>query len=109
MNSANIFEKVAACLDGTPLHKCIVFGSHARGDAGQGSDVDLIIVLDQSYPFQSTEEYHQQLMSLRKKLRPIAVEYGLDLIVFTIPDWQQFLSDKSSFAREVQSHGILVA
>ena len=41
-----IVEKCKTVLDGYPVHYCILFGSYAKGNAGESSDVDLLISSD---------------------------------------------------------------
>jgi len=50
------------------LKGLILFGSSARGDAGPGSDIDLLVLLDQ--PF----EYFQELRTIIELLYPIQLE-----------------------------------
>jgi predicted nucleotidyltransferase len=40
------FAKAVARHEGTRFRSAILFGSHARGDAGADSDVDVAVVLD---------------------------------------------------------------
>ncbi len=41
-----IIEKCKLVLDEYPVHYCILFGSYAKGKAGESSDVDLLISSD---------------------------------------------------------------
>ncbi|MBE5845839.1 MAG: helix-turn-helix domain-containing protein [Butyrivibrio sp.] len=41
-----IVEKCKQVLDEYPVHYCILFGSYAKGKAGESSDVDLLISSD---------------------------------------------------------------
>lgn len=42
----DIIEKCRRILDEYPVHYCILFGSYAKGKAGESSDVDLLISSD---------------------------------------------------------------
>jgi len=59
--------------------KIILFGSHARGDAGPDSDVDLLVVL----PFSGSKEEKQ--VEIRLALRGIGVPK--DIVVTTPEDF----------------------
>ncbi len=55
--------------------RVILFGSHARGEANENSDVDFMIIAESNLPgFKRSRE-------LYKLLRPYP--FGMDLIVFT--------------------------
>ena len=41
-----IVEKCKGVLDEYPVHYCVLFGSYAKGKAGESSDVDLLISSD---------------------------------------------------------------
>ena len=53
--------------------KIILFGSHARGDAGPDSDVDLMVVIA------SDEDPSRTAAEITNRVHPRS--YGLDLIV----------------------------
>jgi predicted nucleotidyltransferase len=64
----------------SPL-KVILFGSYARGDAGEDSDLDLLVVeKDISDP---TAEY----LRLREALGPIGV--GVDLLLYSEAEFER--------------------
>ncbi len=46
----------------------VLFGSSARGDAGPGSDIDLLVLLDQPV------EYFQELRAIVDLLYPVQLE-----------------------------------
>lgn len=64
----------------TPL-KVILFGSYARGDASEDSDLDLLVV-EKEVP-DPTGEY----LRLREALGPIGV--GVDLLVYSEAEFER--------------------
>lgn len=87
----------------------LLFGSQARGDASDESDVDLVVVLNRNTPFGSFPERMQTVIQIRKRLKEISQRYGLDLLVYSKPEWDDFLGKKTAFAREIESTGLKVA
>ncbi len=71
---APMAERVAR--DFRPL-RIILFGSHARGEAGRDSDVDLLIVLDQC------ADRRQAALAIRRALAGFPVPKD---IIVTTPD-----------------------
>lgn len=47
--------------------KIILFGSHARGEANEDSDVDFLVVLP------AVESKHKEMVRLRRVLRPLRI------------------------------------
>jgi predicted nucleotidyltransferase len=69
------------------------FGSYARGDAGVGSDLDLIAVVESSPDPFERRSLDWDLTSL-----PVPAE----LLVYTQPEWEHLLRQGGRFARALQ-------
>lgn len=107
--SSNITEEIKDCLTGSNVYKALLFGSYARGEAKLESDVDLLLILNRYEPFNSYRERKDTILEYHRRLRPISVKYGLDLVVFTQADWKTFLAKESWFSKEIQNEGLEVA
>ena len=67
-----------------------VFGSYARGDAGVGSDLDLVVLLrDSPLPF------HQRTAGLPTERLPVPA----DVLVYTQAEWQHLPAHSPRLAR----------
>jgi predicted nucleotidyltransferase len=69
------------------------FGSYARGDAGVGSDLDLVAVVESS-----TEPFERR--SLAWDLSPLPVP--AELLVYTRQEWERLHEEAGRFARTLQ-------
>jgi predicted nucleotidyltransferase len=78
--------------------RVILFGSHARGDAGPDSDVDLLVVMD------APNEINQ---SIRITLA-MPDEFPLDIIVRTPDRLRERLELGDWFLRTVMEEGIVL-
>ena len=75
MIEKNIIKIAKTLGDITNAKRVILFGSYARGDANENSDVDLLIVADSQLPrFKRTRD-------LYKRIRPYL--FGIDFLVYT--------------------------
>lgn len=83
----------------TQARKAILFGSAARGDADEWSDLDLVIVTDTSRPF------------LERYLDFVAI-YDiwprLDLLIYTPKEFEQMRAERRPFIEHVLAEGVLV-
>ncbi len=77
--------------------RVVLFGSHARGDAAEHSDVDLMIVAESDLPrFKRSRE-------LYKLLRPYP--FAMDLIVYTPQEIERGKRSPISFVSTVLREG----
>jgi predicted nucleotidyltransferase len=76
--------------------KIIVFGSHAYGDPGPFSDLDLLVVM----PYEGSPL--QQAARIISRVNPAM---GVDLIVRTPKEIQERLEIQDTFIREILERG----
>lgn len=88
--------------------KIIVFGSHAIKRAQKDSDLDLLIVLNINKIFSSYDEKHLLKSEIRKAIRPINRQIPIDLLVYTLPEYNIIFKNMGSFLREIHKHGKIV-
>ncbi|HAH23985.1 MAG TPA: nucleotidyltransferase domain-containing protein [Prolixibacteraceae bacterium] len=86
----------------------ILFGSYAYGTPDQDSDLDVFVVLnDHSMPvtFKEKQELYLKVSSL---IRSVAKQIPIDLMVFTIPMFEQFKLANTNFSEELLTKGIVI-
>lgn len=87
----------------TALHQMFVFGSRARGDADPDSDLDVVVILEDS----SSQESHNLVSEC-------AWEAGFDQgmvivpVVFSRDEWENGPERSSLLAQAVEREGIAV-
>lgn len=70
-----------------------VFGSYARGDAGVGSDLDLVAVVEDS-----DEPFERRALSWDLLSLPVPAE----ILVYTRPEWEKLRDEGGRFARTLK-------
>ncbi len=86
---------------GSRLRGLYLFGSYARGDGNEESDVDVAVVLDD---FQSEWAEIQRTSLL---VSTLSLEYGISLVPVTIREWD-WHHDDFPFYRNLRRDGIAV-
>ena len=87
-------------LDAQGAHAAWIFGSHARGTAGDGSDIDVIVVAPSERPF--VDRFRDYLPAI------VEAGVGVDLLVYTPEEFARmqaearpFLVDALAGARQI--------
>ena len=75
------------------------FGSYARGDAGVGSDLDLIAIVDRA-----AEPFERRSITWDLNILPVPAE----LIVYTQEEWERLQKQGKKFARTLNSQVVWV-
>lgn len=86
----------------------LLFGSYAYGTPDLDSDLDVFVVLnDQSMPvtFKEKQDLYLKVSSLT---RPVAKHIPIDLMVFTLPMFEQFKLANTNFSEEILTKGIII-
>ncbi len=84
-----------------PYHpmRVIVFGSAARGDADEFSDLDFVIIKQTDQPF---------LDRLKEAALLVHTPGAIDFFVYTPKEWEQMQEMESPFPEHVLSEGRVV-
>ena len=92
VNEEFLQRMAQAIVDEVDPEQVILFGSHARGDAREDSDVDLIVI--EAEPFDGERCRHSERLRVRKAIREFKVPK--DILVFSLEDveyWRDSLNN----------------
>ena len=84
----------------TEAAKAIVFGSYARGQADEYSDLDLIIVADTDRPFFKRHTEYSAIYEVWRK--------GLDMLIYTPDELSQMVSEHNRFVESALAEGLVI-
>jgi predicted nucleotidyltransferase len=73
------------------------FGSYARGDWGVGSDLDLIVVVNET-----SEPFERRSVNWDLNDLPVSAE----IIVYSLPEWEDLEKKDTKFARMLKSEAV---
>lgn len=92
-------NKIIRALKPFDPERVILFGSAARGDADQYSDIDIAIIKDTHARF---------LDRLATVYDLIAPDFALDILVYTPEEFAEMQARENSFAEEITREGIVI-
>ena len=75
------------------------FGSYARGDAGVGSDLDLIAIVDRA-----KEPFERRSLTWDLNALPVPAE----IIIYTQEEWERLRNKGGKFARMLESQAVWI-
>jgi len=97
VNEKTIDKAAQLLLDAAPGARVILFGSHARGDAGPGSDVDFLVVEP------TVTSRHQEMVRLRDVLRPLRIP--VDVLVVSEETFRYWCETPGTLYYEIAQEG----
>ena len=106
MISDSLKDEIIKKVSPKRLHKLILFGSHAYGDPGEASDIDLLVVLNSDEIPRNYEERSLNYLEVNRLLRDINKRVSMDLMVMTKAQWEKFIELDSGFSKEITLKGI---
>ena len=85
-----------------------LFGSHAYGTPDKDSDIDLLVVTNDQFIPKTFKEKTDLYITVSEHILSISKQVPVDLIVYTLPMYEQFVEAGSSFSKEILSKGIIL-
>ena len=92
-------EEIVAALKGYDPKTVILFGSRARGEEDQYSDVDLVIVKE------TDERFLDRISSVYEILQPIC---AIDVLVYTPDEFERMRQEGNPFVEKVLQDGMVI-
>jgi predicted nucleotidyltransferase len=102
-NSLRVQTRLARLLEGLRgcgAERIYLFGSAARGEADDLSDLDVVVILRTSLPF------FDRLLALARLIPPAAG--GVDLLAYTPDEFEAMQRDGNAFAEMIVEEGQLI-
>ena len=80
--------------------KAVVFGSYARGEADQYSDLDIIVVAETDKKFFKRQEDFQGIFDVWRR--------GLDMLIYTPAELDDMLAEHRAFFELALEEGVTI-
>ena len=96
----DIREILTPALEETGALRAIVFGSHARSEAKEFSDLDLVIVAETETNFPSRPGDFRAVKR--------AWDWAMDLIVYTPAEYEMMLAKGRGFVIMLETEGVII-
>lgn len=101
-------QQIVARLKQSNPNKIILFGSHATGEAGLDSDIDLLVVTEDEFLPCSFAEKSAIYLKVASTITDISKRVPIDLIVHTKSMHEKFVEMGSVFSRAIALNGTVL-
>jgi uncharacterized protein len=108
MTKNDIIAQIIHSLRHLNVSKVILFGSYSRGTQTEGSDIDLLVVTNDDFVFESFAQKMGIKLQIANALNPLRKYADIDLIVHTKPMFDKFVQLNSGFKKEILSSGSVI-
>lgn len=108
MTKTDIIDQINLSLQHLNVSKIILFGSYARGTQTEDSDIDLLVVTNDNFVFESFAQKMEVKLEISRALNSLRKYADIDLIVHTKPMHEKFLLLNSGFKKEILSSGSVI-
>ena len=108
MSRNEIIVQIRHCLQPLGVNKVILFGSYAKGVQSENSDIDLLVVTNDNFVFESFAQKMEVKLKIAQALSSIRKFADIDLIVHTKPMYNQFIQLNSGFKKEILETGYVI-
>ena len=86
-----------------PVRDVVLFGSKARGDSEEGSDIDLLLLTDQPLHWKERHAIVDALFEVEMKHDVV-----ISIVVNTVYDWQEGICTVLPIHEEVSREGVAI-
>jgi len=108
MTRNEIIEMIRVSLQNLNVSKVILFGSWAKGTNSESSDIDLLVVTNDNFIFDSFARKMETKVKYSAALDPLRDYADIDMIVHTKPMYEKFLLLNSNFKKELETSGSVI-
>ena len=108
MTKNEIITQINLSLQHLNVSKVILFGSYSKETQSDYSDIDLLVVTNDNFIFESFAKKMETKLRIANALNSLREYADIDLIVHTKPMYEKFIQLNSGFKKEILSTGSVI-
>lgn len=108
MTKNELISQINFSLQHLNVSKVILFGSYAKGTQSDNSDIDLLVVTNDNFIFESFAQKMEIKLKIANALNSLRKFADIDLIVHSKPMYKRFIELNSGFKKEILSTGSVI-
>jgi predicted nucleotidyltransferase len=108
MDINKVLDSLVFSLKSSDPYRIILFGSYAKGNQNENSDIDLMVILDNNHVSKTYEERLNKKISIRNLLLEINRKIPLDLLVYSKEELKLVKNRGNYFIDEIERTGKII-
>jgi predicted nucleotidyltransferase len=108
MDFNTILDNLVILLKSSDPYKIILFGSYARGNQNEDSDIDLMVILDNYHVSRTYQERLNKKVSVRNLVLEINRKIPLDILVYSREELNIIKKHGNYFIDEIEKTGKII-
>jgi predicted nucleotidyltransferase len=108
MEITGILNDLIDSLKASNPYKIILFGSYATGNETENSDIDLMVILDNTDISKTYEERQNKKLYIRNLVRKINYRKALDILVYSREELRKIKEYGNYFIDEIERTGKVI-
>ena len=108
MDFNTVLNNLVFSLKPSNPYKIVLFGSHAKGNPNENSDVDLMVILDNHHVSKTYEERLNKKVSVRNLVLDINRKIPLDILVYSKEELNLMKKHGNYLIDEIEKTGKII-
>jgi predicted nucleotidyltransferase len=108
MKNYGYIDQLLEALKQADPYKIILFGSYAKGTAGENSDIDMLVILDNNDVAKTYEERSKKKLYINRLVRNINYKIALDILVYSKEEFKIVKDYGNYFIDEIENTGRII-
>ncbi|MDR2579376.1 MAG: nucleotidyltransferase domain-containing protein [Fibromonadaceae bacterium] len=105
MPKQHLIDEMTERLKELKPYKIILFGSYAKGNPTEDSDLDVMVILDSNDFVKSFKEKMDRKMLVSKTLLEINYQIAMDILVYSKVEFEYLKQKNNFFIKEIEDSG----
>jgi len=108
MNYNTVIDNLVVKLKSSNPYKIILFGSYAKGNQDENSDIDLMVILDNNHVSKTYQERLNKKIPVRNLVLEINRKISLDILVYSKEELNIIKKHGNYFIDEIEKTGKVI-
>jgi predicted nucleotidyltransferase len=105
MQNQHLIDEMTERLKELKPYKVILFGSYARGNPNEDSDLDVLVVLDSNEFARTFKEQNTRYLLASNAVREINYQIPMDILVYSKAEYDYLNKQDTSFFKDIKNTG----
>jgi len=108
MNFDLVLDNLVSLLKSSDPYKIILFGSYAKGNPNENSDIDLMVILDNDHVSKTYKERLEKKIFIRNLIIEINRKIPIDILVYSKEELNLIRNRGNYFIDEIEKTGKVI-